>query len=80
MSTWMLPSIALGWFTVAAVMRLTRASMLDALDSNYIKMVRIRGIPEWKVVWKHGLSQRDHPGSGRFPDPCYLAYGQCRRP
>ena len=37
-----LPSIALGLFTVAAVMRLTRASMLDALDSNYIKMARIR--------------------------------------
>ena len=62
-----LPSIALGLFTVAAVMRLTRASMLDALDSNYIKMVRIRGIPEWKVVWKHGLTNATIPVLAAFP-------------
>ena len=62
-----LPSIALGAFTVAAVMRLTRASMLDALDSNYIKMARIRGIPEWKVVWKHGLTNAVIPVLAAFP-------------
>ena len=62
-----LPSIALGLFTVAAVMRLTRTSMLDALDSNYIKMVRIRGIPEWRVVWKHGLANAAIPVLAAFP-------------
>ena len=62
-----LPSIALGAFTVAAVMRLTRASMLDALDSNYVKMARSRGIPEWRVVWKHGLANAAIPVLAAFP-------------
>ena len=50
-----LPGFALGWFQVAAVMRLTRSSMLEVLDSEYVKLARIKGIPNWKVVWKHCL-------------------------
>lgn len=50
-----LPAFALGWFQVAAVMRLTRSSMLEVLDSEYVKLARIKGIPEWKVIWKHCL-------------------------
>ena len=48
-----LPAIALGWFQVAAVMRLTRSSMLEVLDSEYVKLARIKGLPEWKVIAKH---------------------------
>jgi peptide/nickel transport system permease protein len=36
-------------------MRLVRSSMLDVLDSEYVKLARIKGIPEWKVIWKHCL-------------------------
>ena len=36
-------------------MRLLRSSMLEALDGEYIKMARIKGLPEWKIVWKHTL-------------------------
>jgi peptide/nickel transport system permease protein len=50
-----LPAIALGYFQVAAIMRLTRSSMLEVLDSEYVKLARIKGIPEWKVIWKHCL-------------------------
>ncbi len=50
-----LPSIALGWFQVAAVMRLTRSSMLEVLDTEYVKLARIKGVAEWKVIWKHCL-------------------------
>ena len=50
-----MPAFALGWFQVAAVMRLTRSSMLEVLDSEYVKLARIKGIPNWKVVWKHCL-------------------------
>jgi len=50
-----LPAIAMGWFQVAAVMRLTRSAMLEALDTEYVKLARIKGLPEWKVVWKHAL-------------------------
>lgn len=48
-----LPAIALGWYQVAALMRLTRSSMLEVLDSEYIKLARIKGVAEWKVIWKH---------------------------
>ncbi len=50
-----LPAISLGWFQVAAVARLTRSSMLEVLDSKYVKLARIKGVAEWKVIWKHCL-------------------------
>lgn len=50
-----LPAVTLGWFQVAAMMRLVRSAMLEVLDSEYIKLARIKGIVEWKVVWKHAL-------------------------
>jgi peptide/nickel transport system permease protein len=50
-----LPAITLGWFQVAAVMRLVRSSMLDVLDSEFVKLARIKGLAEWKVIWKHCL-------------------------
>ncbi len=48
-----LPGLALGYYNVAAIMRLTRSSMLDVLDTEYVKLARIKGIPEWKIIWKH---------------------------
>jgi peptide/nickel transport system permease protein len=50
-----LPVVTLGWFQVAAVMRLVRSSMLETLDSEYVKLARIKGLSEWKVIWKHCL-------------------------
>jgi len=29
--------------------------MLEVLDSEYVKLARIKGVPEWKVIWKHAL-------------------------
>ena len=54
-ATYILPSVSIGWFLVAALMRLVRSSMMDVLDSEYVKLARIKGLAEWKVVWKHGL-------------------------
>ncbi len=54
-SSFVLPGVALGWFSVAALMRLVRSAMLDVLDSEYIKLARIKGLAEWKVIWKHAL-------------------------
>ena len=52
---YILPAIAIGWFQVAALMRLVRSSMLDVLDTEYVKLARIKGVVEWKVIWKHCL-------------------------
>lgn len=53
---YVLPAITLGLFTLAAVTRLVRASMLDALGSDYVKLARIKGLSETAVVFRHALS------------------------
>ncbi|HUV74451.1 MAG TPA: ABC transporter permease [Anaerolineae bacterium] len=50
-----LPVFALGAFMVAAFLRLTRSGMMEALDSEYVKLARIKGLSETTVVWKHAL-------------------------
>ena len=53
---YILPALTLGTFTLAAVTRLVRASMLDALGSEYVKLARIKGLAEATVIVKHALS------------------------
>ncbi len=50
-----LPVITIGWFEVAAIMRLVRSSMLDTMDSEYVKLARIKGVSERGIIWKHCL-------------------------
>ena len=55
LSHMILPAIAMGWFQVAALMRLTRSAMLEVLDSEYVKLARIKGVSERRVIWVHAL-------------------------
>jgi peptide/nickel transport system permease protein len=32
-----------------------RSAMMNQLDSEYIKLARIKGLPEWKIIWKHAF-------------------------
>jgi peptide/nickel transport system permease protein len=50
-----LPAFVLGWSSMAGVVRLARSSMLEVLDSEYVKFARIKGLSERLVVWKHAL-------------------------
>src|SRR5580704_957052 len=50
-----MPAFALGWYFAAAHMRLTRSSMLDVLGSEYIKLARLKGLPESLVIAKHAF-------------------------
>jgi len=50
-----LPAFTLGYFTSAAILRLTRSAMLEVLGSDYIKFARLKGLHEQIVLWKHGL-------------------------
>ena len=50
-----LPAFTLGYFTSAAILRLTRSAMLEVLASDYIKFARLKGLHEQMVLWKHGL-------------------------
>jgi peptide/nickel transport system permease protein len=56
-----LPALTLGWLFVASHMRIVRSSMLDALDADYIKMVRAKGLPRRTVIWKHALKNASIP-------------------
>jgi ABC-type dipeptide/oligopeptide/nickel transport system permease component len=51
----LLPAFTLGYFTSAAIMRLTRSSMLEVLGTDYVKFARLKGLHEQVVLWKHGL-------------------------
>jgi peptide/nickel transport system permease protein len=50
-----LPSIILGWFTLALVSRITRSSMLEVLSQDYIRTARAKGVAEKWVILKHAL-------------------------
>jgi peptide/nickel transport system permease protein len=50
-----LPVITLGTFLTAGFMRLTRSSMLEVMESEYVKLARIKGLSEGTVIWKHAL-------------------------
>jgi peptide/nickel transport system permease protein len=50
-----MPAFALGWFFAAAHMRLTRSSMLEVLGSEYVKLARLKGLPEQLVIAKHAF-------------------------
>jgi len=54
-SSYVLPGFTLGWFVVAGMMRLLRSGMLEVLDSEYVKLARVKGVIEPRVVWMHAL-------------------------
>ncbi|MCP5146261.1 MAG: ABC transporter permease [Gammaproteobacteria bacterium] len=51
-----LPAATMSLFSIAAVTRLTRNSMREALDSDYVRLARIKGLAESRVIWQHALS------------------------
>lgn len=50
-----LPAIALGMMQAALIARMTRSSMLDILNANFIKTARSKGVKERMIVYKHAL-------------------------
>ena len=54
-ANYVMPSIALGYYVTPAVMRLTRAGMLEVLSSDYIRTARAKGLRPMRVLFKHAL-------------------------
>ena len=50
-----MPAVALGWYFAAATMRLVQSSMLEVMRGEFIKLARLKGVPERLVVAKHAL-------------------------
>lgn len=51
----LMPAFSLGWYFSAGYTRLTYSSLLQVLNSEYIRLARIKGLPEILVVGKHAL-------------------------
>ena len=56
-----LPSIALGGYVAAAIMRVTRSAMLDALEADYVRTARSKGAPERRIILIHALKNAAIP-------------------
>lgn len=50
-----LPAVTLSFFTAGAVARLTRANMLEAMRSDFVRFERLSGLPESAIVLRHAL-------------------------
>ncbi|MBI5969006.1 MAG: ABC transporter permease [Deltaproteobacteria bacterium] len=51
----LMPAFSLGWYFSAGYTRITYSSLFQVLNSEYIKMARIKGLSEFAVVGKHAL-------------------------
>jgi peptide/nickel transport system permease protein len=53
--SYILPSIVISIFGIAALLRLFRSAMLETLGTEYVKLARLKGLSELRVVGKHAL-------------------------
>ena len=49
------PAIAVVFSMIPYPVRMVRAAMIDVLQSDYIMLARLKGLPEWRVIFRHGL-------------------------
>lgn len=61
LSSVVLPAVALGWYSAASIMRITRSAMLDSLSEDYVIFARARGLSERRIVWRHALRNASLP-------------------
>ncbi len=50
-----LPAAVLGYYSMAYISRMTRSFMLEQLSQEYVTTARVKGMPEWRVIWVHAL-------------------------
>ncbi len=50
-----MPASLLGYYSMAYLSRMTRSFMIEQLRQEYILTARVKGVAEWKVIWKHAL-------------------------
>ena len=60
-----LPVATLVIVIVPYIQRMMRAAMIEALESDYVEMARLKGVPKWRIVLDARAAERhraDHPG------------------
>ena len=53
--TYILPVVSLAAYPMAYITRLTKTSMLDAMEQDYVRTAKAKGVAGWKVLFKHTL-------------------------
>ena len=56
-----LPAVTMALFSLAAIVRLVRSAMIEALTSEYVKLARAKGLPEHDVIWRHAFRNSAFP-------------------
>jgi len=50
-----MPALALATIPMAVIMRMTRSSMLEVMNEDYVRTARAKGVVPWRVIFKHAL-------------------------
>lgn len=50
-----LPASILAYYSLAYISRMTRSFMLEQLSQEYVLTARVKGVPEYRVIWRHAL-------------------------
>jgi len=50
-----MPSLTLGAAVAAILARFTRSGYIEAASEDYVRTARMKGLPEWRIVWRHAL-------------------------
>src|SRR3569623_1492773 len=66
-----LPACLLGYYSLAYISRMTRSLMLSQLRQEYVLTARVKGVPEWRIIWKHAMGNIMVP----LLTVCALSYG-----
>jgi len=56
-----LPTVTLGWFSAASIARITRSSMIEVLQSDFVRLEKLCGLPHRLIVLKHALRNAAAP-------------------
>lgn len=54
-ANFIMPALVMAVFPLAGLVRLLRSSMIETLETDYVKFLRLKGVPERTILWKHGL-------------------------
>lgn len=56
-----LPTLTLGWFSAASIARITRSSMIEVLQNDFVRLEKLCGLPHRLIIFKHALRNAAAP-------------------
>ena len=50
-----LPALSLAGISIAPILRLTRATVLNVFDAPFMQMAELKGLTVWRITWRHAI-------------------------